>query len=774
VHTPRSDAFGSGRLTAVGRSFLAGGCFLVVLLATADHAAAADRTADFLRDVKPLLDAHCVRCHGPDDPEGDVSVHGLTAAADAAQLATWKKVFERIEDGSMPPADETQPTAGQRRAATGWIGAALKAGGMAFDEQRSLRSDNGNWVDHDALFSAGPAGESATPSRVWRLSPRGYRELMRRIRDGFKARLPFTGQGGPHFDWDFDRNEDINPPWGLQQQWNFNDYTTAHRVGESEIEAHLRLCQALVNTCDWNRAGHCAAVIAAGRETTSAQAQAAVTEMFAKVLPVPVGDEDRQRYTDFLLARLQDSEPKVAVSQCLIAVLCRPELMYRIEESAAGPRAMIPPPQLARSLAHTLADREPDKPLAEAVAAGRLASREDVRAQVERMLTDPALPKPRIVTFFREYFGHPAATDVFKCQTTLQEHGIPKGYGAIVGDIDAIVKATLASDTEVFKTLLTTDQWFVNFGGAKGYATHRDRTLARKARDADRAAKEGKPFDGEAKQYKIDPPSLQSEGLLHVYGLGKPADFDLTRWAALDRFAMPAGQRMGILTHPTWLVAQSANFDNHPIHRGRWIRERLLGGRIPDVPIGVDAKLPDEPDKPLRERMARTREEFCWKCHRLMDPLGLPFEQFDHFGQYRTDELVVDVEQTAAARAKNPNALRTMRLVGRLDTTGMVEDSGDPRLDGPVKDPYELISRLAASERVEQVFVRHVFRFFLGRNETLADGPCLVAAHRAYRDGGGSMRALLTSLLTSDAFLYRTPGQAPAADPQPTASSATR
>jgi hypothetical protein len=115
-----------------------------------------------------------------------------------------------------------------------------------------------------------------------------------------------------------------------------------------------------------------------------------------------------------------------------------------------------------------------------------------------------------------------------------------------------------------------------------------------------------------------------------------------------------------------------------------------------------------------------------------------------------------------------------MRLVGRLDTTGMVEDSGDPRLDGPVKDPYELISRLAASERVEQVFVRHVFRFFLGRNETLADGPCLVAAHRAYRDGGGSMRALLTSLLTSDAFLYRTPGQAPAADPQPTASSATR
>jgi hypothetical protein len=32
----------------------------------------------------------------------------------------------------------------------------------------------------------------------------------------------------------------------------------------------------------------------------------------------------------------------------------------------------------------------------------------------------------------------------------------------------------------------------------------------------------------------------------------------------------------------------------------------------------------------------------------------------------------------------------------------------------------------------------------------------LVAAHKAYRDSGGSFKALVASLLTSDAFLYRT------------------
>jgi hypothetical protein len=90
-----------------------------------------------------------------------------------------------------------------------------------------------------------------------------------------------------------------------------------------------------------------------------------------------------------------------------------------------------------------------------------------------------------------------------------------------------------------------------------------------------------------------------------------------------------------------------------------------------------------------------------------------------------------------------------------VDTSGEILFSGDPTLDGPVKDPLEMIQKLAASERVKQVFVRHVFRFWMGRNETINDAPILQDAYKAYHDGGGSMKALLTSLLTSDAFIYR-------------------
>ena len=51
--------------------------------------------------------------------------------------------------------------------------------------------------------------------------------------------------------------------------------------------------------------------------------------------------------------------------------------------------------------------------------------------------------------------------------------------------------------------------------------------------------------------------------------------------------------------------------------------------------------------------------------------------------------------------------------------------------------------------------MRYVFRFFMGRNETLGDAKSLQDAHKAYVDNDGSMNALVLSLLSSDSFVYR-------------------
>ena len=140
-----------------------------------------------------------------------------------------------------------------------------------------------------------------------------------------------------------------------------------------------------------------------------------------------------------------------------------------------------------------------------------------------------------------------------------------------------------------------------------------------------------------------------------------------------------------------------------------------------------------------------TREEACYKCHSKMNPFGLPFEIYDHYGRFRFDELEKPV-----------------------DATSKIVNSGAPGVDGEVNGPFELIERLADSTHCEQVFVRYVFRFFLGRNETLGDAKTLQEAHKAYAQSDGSMEALVISLLSSDSFLYRAkPKQLARSEPKP-------
>ena len=90
-----------------------------------------------------------------------------------------------------------------------------------------------------------------------------------------------------------------------------------------------------------------------------------------------------------------------------------------------------------------------------------------------------------------------------------------------------------------------------------------------------------------------------------------------------------------------------------------------------------------------------------------------------------------------------------------MDASGNLEGTGDPELDGPYNTPRELMERLAKSQRVRQSIIRHMFRYFMGRNELLSDSQTLIQADQAYVESGGSFKAVVVSLLSSDSFLYR-------------------
>ena len=435
--------------------------------------------------------------------------------------------------------------------------------------------------------------------------------------------------------------------------------------------------------------------------------------------------------------------------------LFRPELCENGKPDAHG-RVMLHGDELALAVNAAFSYIRPENDhLRTALAEGHLKTREDVQREVTRILNDETIRKPRILQFFREYFEYDRAATICKTRQSIEGQGAhyeshPAVINSMIANTDGLIEIILREDKNVLKELLTTDR--VIYQPYTSVRLHRGMTT-----DIAYFINRGKPFvpirvydknlvakgDEERMEHEV----RNRNQLNHI--LPNPAEPVYVRQSQFDNGIFPPAkdalkaittvdtkERLGILTHPIWLVAHSDAMDNHAISRGRWIRERLLGDAVPDIPINVDAKLPDEPDSTIRHRMRVTREKDCWRCHQKMDPLGLPFEKYNHLG------MLLDT---------NPSN----NWGHPVDTTGEIILSGDPTLDGPVKDPLEMIQKLANSERVQQVFVRHAFRFWMGRNETLNDAPVLQAAHRAYRDNHGSMKALLTSLLTSDAFLYR-------------------
>ena len=96
---------------------------LVAIACAATSAQMASCDDQFQTIVRPLLNNHCVDCHGanPDDINGDTNFAAIVTEADIdASFEVWEKAIELIRDGSMPPPDEPPLPAGKRDAFVNW------------------------------------------------------------------------------------------------------------------------------------------------------------------------------------------------------------------------------------------------------------------------------------------------------------------------------------------------------------------------------------------------------------------------------------------------------------------------------------------------------------------------------------------------------------------------------------------------------------------------------------------------------------------------------
>ena len=77
---------------------------------------AAKMQIDFARDIKPILEANCLRCHGPEKPKSDFRLDNLArrlkggddngvdiVPGDSAKSPLIHYVAYQVEDMEMPP-----------------------------------------------------------------------------------------------------------------------------------------------------------------------------------------------------------------------------------------------------------------------------------------------------------------------------------------------------------------------------------------------------------------------------------------------------------------------------------------------------------------------------------------------------------------------------------------------------------------------------------------------------------------------------------------------
>jgi hypothetical protein len=382
----------------------------------------------------------------------------------------------------------------------------------------------------------------------------------------------------------------------------------------------------------------------------------------ARAFRRPLDDDDRADLRAAFDAGRAEGDARSGIASVIEVALQSPEYLYRVELGAGGasPASTLAVPvatfELASRLSYLFWGTMPDAALFAAAQSGQLSTADGVRAQAARLLADPQT-RVTFASFYQEFLELDQLDELEKDPSIYPTYE-PAIRTAFRGETLTFIDSVLWSGDARLSTLLTAPYTFVN----------------------------GK--------------------LAAFYGL-PPVDGTTFRQVDVD----PA-RRGGLLTQGAFLATRAKFNQTSPVHRGKFVRERLFCTTPDPPPANLAIRPPDlDPRLTTRERFAQhSTDPFCAGCHHLMDPIGLGFENFDGVGLWRDRESDQPVDGT-----------------GQLTGTDV---------DGTFNGARDLERRLAGSAQVDACSLEQLGRDF----------------HAA----GGDLRKLLIAITQTDAFRYRT------------------
>ncbi|HEY0711616.1 MAG TPA: DUF1592 domain-containing protein [Polyangia bacterium] len=359
------------------------------------------------------------------------------------------------------------------------------------------------------------------------------------------------------------------------------------------------------------------------------------------------------------------------------AVLQAPSFLYRIEFGAAGVggKVTLSPYEVATRLSYGLWGTTPDLALLAAAEADQLNTGTQVAAHAQRMLGDPRA-QHNLTAFVGRWFGLAGLEEVMKDPAVYPAFN-EKLIEAMKEEVDHVIDETLWKGDGRSDTLLTAPFTFVNRLTAPLYGV----------------------------------PAPQGEGFTKV--------------------TLDGNQRAGLLTNAAILTAHTFSDASAPIHRGKFVRERLLCTIPPAPPADVNIVPPvPRPGLSTRDRLREHSDvPACRACHTFMDAIGFGFGNYDGLGRYST---------------KDPQGQP-------VDNRGELLHTDN---DGAFQGVPALAARLTASTMVSDCIASTFLRFVSG-TESEIDACARQKLRAAFTSANHDVRKLIVAIAATDAFRHR-------------------
>lgn len=334
---------------------------LLLLLATL--AANAGDTPSFATDIKPLLVSHCINCHNPKKKKGGVDFSSATDEKSALkQRKLWKRAFEQVETGEMPPDDGKELSAAQQTQMLAW----MKHAETAIDLNDPIYKNPGKSI-------------------VRRLNRSEYNLALRDLTS-----------------IDLDVASAVGIPEDTVTT-GYDNLATSLMLPSALMEKYFAGSDRILDELFLEKDGKkvhakefdAVFFVKPGSEVPDGEAARKIVERFAsRAYRRPLVKEEFERFQR--IYNRVDAKPnrfEVAVRWMLKSVLVSPNFLLRIEEDRAPKGSKDPAPlsqyELAARLSFFLWSSIPDTELRNTADENKLNDPVELEKQVRRMLADP-------------------------------------------------------------------------------------------------------------------------------------------------------------------------------------------------------------------------------------------------------------------------------------------------------------------------------------------------------------------------------------------------